>query len=291
VTLASALADLRAGSRESVALAVAGLFAAAETGDGEGYRHLATLAGLGVGMPQSWPRALDLLRRGAAAGSPSAQGQLEVLSTVSGAEITIEDWLTPCAKHVLNESPRTVAVKGFLSLEASRWLIGLADGKLRRARTYGADGRPAFAGAARGNSAFELDIVDTDLVVLLTRQRIASAIGVPVQALETSQILHYRPGQQFAPHYDYLDPALPDVRVNGQRIVTFLIYLNDDFRDGETAFPRLGLQHRGAAGDALYFANLDRAGLPDPQTLHAGLPPAAGEKWVYSQWVRNRARL
>ena len=77
----------------------------------------------------------------------------------------------------------------------------------------------------------------------------------------------------------------------GQRIVTFLIYLNEGFVGGETDFPRLGLRHKGAKGDALYFGNLDPAGAPDPRTLHAGLPPTRGEKWLFSQWVRNRARV
>ena len=34
--------------------------------------------------------------------------------------------------------------------------------------------------------------------------------------------------------------------------------------------------------------NVDAEGTPDPRTLHAGLPPTAGEKWVLSQWVRTR---
>ncbi len=50
---------------------------------------------------------------------------------------------------------------------------------------------------------------------------------------------------------------MADVARNCQRIVTFLIYLNDTFTGGEPAFQRLGLNHRGATGDALYFGNLD----------------------------------
>ena len=99
--------------------------------------------------------------------------------------------------------------------------------------------------------------------------------------------------QHFAPHFDFLDeqsPALAaDIAARGQRIVTFLLYLNDDYAGGETAFPALGLHHRGRCGDALMFANVDLAQRPDPQTLHAGLPPQRGQKWVLSQWIRNRA--
>ena len=45
------------------------------------------------------------------------------------------------------------------------------------------------------------------------------------------------------------------------------------------------------SGGALYFANLDAAGAGDPRTLHAGLAPTQGEKWVFSHWIRNRARV
>jgi hypothetical protein len=75
---------------------------------------------------------------------------------------------------------------------------------------------------------------------------------------------------------------------DGQRIATFLIYLNDDFEGGETVFPKAGLSVRPAKGDALFFANVDEAGAPDPRSLHAGLPVAAGEKWIVSQWIHNR---
>ena len=36
------------------------------------------------------------------------------------------------------------------------------------------------------------------------------------------------------------------------------------------------------------FFNVDAAGQPDRRTLHAGLPPSAGEKWLLSQWFRDR---
>jgi prolyl 4-hydroxylase len=72
-------------------------------------------------------------------------------------------------------------------------------------------------------------------------------------------------------------------------VATFLAYLNDGYVGGETDFPRAGLRFKGAAGDALMFANVDLQGRPEPLSLHAGLPPGSGEKWVLSQWIRDRA--
>jgi hypothetical protein len=92
---------------------------------------------------------------------------------------------------------------------------------------------------------------------------------------------------------DFFDPAIPsqatDMAVNGQRVATALVYLNDEgLEGGETDFPTLGIRHRGAKGDALVFFNVDAAGQPDRRTLHAGLPPTGGEKWLLSQWIRDR---
>jgi prolyl 4-hydroxylase len=292
---------------EGLAGAVARVEADAAAGRAPAARLLATLAAAGIGMPQDWRRAFSHLADAARGGSVSAQGQLEVLGTAEGqspraaggarwdalaASVNLAAWAAPSVRRVLAAAPRTVAVPGFLPPAVCRWLIGLAAGRVKPAQVYAPDGSPAVQSGARSNSFFEFGILNCDVVVLLTRQRIAATIGVPVGALENSQILHYAVGEQFARHHDYLDPALPDVAERGQRIVTFLIYLNEDFTGGDTDFPRLGLRHRGAAGDALIFANLDPAtGAGDPRTLHAGLPPTSGEKWVFSQWVRNRARV
>jgi prolyl 4-hydroxylase len=96
------------------------------------------------------------------------------------------------------------------------------------------------------------------------------------------------------PHVDYFDTALASEAVEmaegGQRVATALLYLNDEgLEGGETDLPRLGFKHRGRKGDALVFFNVDAAGEVDRRTWHAGLPPTGGEKWLLSQWIRDRA--
>ena len=78
------------------------------------------------------------------------------------------------------------------------------------------------------------------------------------------------------------------MRVRGQRVKTCLVYLNSGYDDGETEFPKLGIQFRGAGGEALVFDNVDAAGSGDMDTLHAGQPVTHGEKWLLSQWIRNK---
>jgi prolyl 4-hydroxylase len=109
--------------------------------------------------------------------------------------------------------------------------------------------------------------------------------------MEHTVILHYAPGQQYFQHYDFLEEGDPggaqDIAQRGQRVFTFLVYLNDDFAAGETGFPRLNWRYKGRKGDAVFFWNVTPDGVCDRETLHAGLPPAQGEKWLLSQWIRG----
>ncbi len=286
-----------------MAEAVAKVRADAERGEASAWTLLALFSAAGLGAPQSWTDALAHLAEGAERGSASARGQLTVLAPDGAAEserswaeraalVDLRPWFAAADKRVLVETPRTVAVSSFLPPRVRQWLIDLARGRVAPAKVYGSGGEAALAAEARSNSAIEFGPLNGDVVLTLIRARIAATIGVPVGALENSQVLHYAVGQRFAPHFDYLDESLPEVAHRGQRIVTFLVYLNDDFEGGETDFPRLALRHKGSAGDALYFANIDLATqATDPRTLHAGLPPTRGEKWLFSQWVRNKARV
>jgi prolyl 4-hydroxylase len=118
------------------------------------------------------------------------------------------------------------------------------------------------------------------------------AADVVNESVEPLQVLHYAVGEFFDRHVDFLRPSLPDyeqeMRCRGQRVKTCLVYLNDDYQAGETHFPHLGLKVRGGIGDALIFENLRVDGTGDMKTAHAGLPPSCGEKWLLSQWIRDK---
>jgi len=76
--------------------------------------------------------------------------------------------------------------------------------------------------------------------------------------------------------------------VRGQRIVTFLVYLNDDYVGGQTQFPRLDISHQGSTGEGFFFVNALADGSPDVRSLHAGRAPLSGQKWIISQFIKNQ---
>lgn len=273
-----------------------------EQGDPDALAMSAVLAALGAWEPQNWAVALSRLARAAEAEAPGALEQLRLLAKSQAADadphslarrVDLAGWLTSPAKTRLLNEPRVSAVAAFLDQQTCEWLIGRADGRVARAMVFDPEHGGARLETSRSNSAFEFALADLDVVTVVVRARIAAAIGMPAGALEPIQVLHYAPGETFERHFDFLDVSVPgyaaDVQRRGQRAATFLVYLNDSFEGGETDFPLIGLRHKGAPGDALMFANVDAAGAPDRRTLHAGLPPTSGEKWLLSQWIRDRA--
>jgi prolyl 4-hydroxylase len=267
------------------------LATAADAGDSEAAHRLAVLSAIGLGLPQDWRSAFDRLTQAATLGHPTAARQYDLLA--NGTTIDLAAWLTPPAPRMLSEGPAIFAIDGFLPDAVCDWLKDRAGTVSEPALVYDPETGEGRRESVRTNDAARFDLTRMDMVLAVVRERIARAAGLPVPGLEWTQVLHYAVGQTFDWHVDWLDPAVPgyasDLAARGQRIATCLVFLNDDFEGGETAFEAGGLRHRGRKGDALMWANTLPDGAIDRRTRHAGLPPTSGEKWVLSQWLRGRA--
>jgi hypothetical protein len=282
--------------------------AAAERGSAKAAHQAAVFFAVGGGVPQSWNTALDYLQRAAELGLPLAREQLALFSSNRKLVKSIalssapDIWsklrqsadadlfkAVPVSRQVL-QSPRVWEVPQFLPPSYCAWLIARAKPRVERAQVYSPSTGGATVEQARSNSFVDFNIVETDLVIALARARISAVTGLALAGLEHTAVLHYTVGQEFLPHFDFLDTENPayaeDLARRGQRVATFLLYLNGDFDGGETGFPLVNWKFKGGAGDAMFFSNVDVTGAPDRQTRHAGLPPRRGEKWLLSQFIR-----
>ena len=269
------------------------LLAATRAGNGEAAHIVAVYLAEGVGFAQSWPSALGLLQRSADLGFQPAQRELAFLAGLSpGKVIDIAPLLISPPARAVSADPRIFAIDGFASPAICDWLAALGLPLLKPATTYDPASGVQRTEAGRTNSDCHLILPHSDLVLAAMRQRIANAVSLPLRYFEVTTMLHYRPGQEFAHHHDFLDDALPgyaqEIAAGGQRVLTFLLYLNDGFEGGETDFPLAGVRYKGAKGDAVFFWNVTPDGALDRLTLHAGLPTSSGEKNLLSQWVRTR---
>ena len=266
---------------------------AAAQGDRSAWGYVSVLAASGVGRSQSWSDAYAALERAAALGDSSASSQLALLrdaNVVSPAEA--QRWIGGAVRETLRDSPRFFTCPGFLPPALCEHLIARARPKLVQAKVFDAKSGSLKVDAMRSNTGAVFSLIETDFVTQLVRARIAAAAGVEPAALEPPEVLHYSIGESYRPHVDFFHPQLPSfaeqMRSKGQRIKTCLVYLNDDFDGGETEFPKLAIKYRGRTGDALFFENVKPNGTGDLSTLHAGLPPTRGEKWLFSQWIRSK---
>jgi prolyl 4-hydroxylase len=128
---------------------------------------------------------------------------------------------------------------------------------------------------------------------LITRidARLGQLLNWPVENGEGLQILRYRPGGEYRPHFDFFPPtdsgSATHMAIGGQRVATLVMYLNDVEQGGATDFPDIGLSVLPRQGCAVYFAYTGPFGQVDPLSLHAGLPVIAGEKWIATKWLRQ----
>ena len=280
---------------------------AAQQGDPEAAFMAATLASTSLWRDRNWDEAFDYLLQAAGQGHEPSQSALRILAGgPSGGEIEGENWaqmrggidlagwLVPPAMRTLRETPHIQVLEKFMPAAACDWLVARARTRLSRATIYDQVTGGVVEDGRRTNSQCDLNLEASGVLTFLLRARIGAIIGRQELAMEIPKILHYKPGETFAEHCDYLDPSVPAYReelaLRGQRTHTFLVYLNDDFTGGDTCFTRLDLSYKGAKGDALLFANLDDEGAPELDTEHVGMPPTSGEKWLFSQWIRELPR-
>jgi hypothetical protein len=280
--------------------------------DGEAARSLAILAASGVGVTHDLGAALGHLQQAAEQGSRPAQAELAALvgnwrlvreigagkALRAGmaerlrAAVDLPAWRRLPNGEVFCEAPRMGVVRAFVSAQICDWLIRLGRPHLSAAEVFDVESGDPSEYLGRTNRCAELLLERTDVVLAFVRSRIAAMTGVAIQGFEPSQILHYEAGQEFRPHHDFFDVRIPafaqEVAARGQRAITVLVYLNDGYEGGHTAFPHLGRSFRGRKGDALVFWNVGDGGAPDWRTLHAGTAPTRGEKWLFSQWIRIR---
>jgi prolyl 4-hydroxylase len=185
-------------------------------------------------------------------------------------------------------NPRVVVFGGLLSDDECDAIIDLARPRLARSETVDNATGGSEVNAARTSEGMFFRRGEHEVISRL-EQRIATLLGWPLENGEGLQILHYRPGAEYKPHYDYFDPAQPGtatiLKRGGQRVGTLVMYLNNPERGGGTTFPDVGLEVAPMKGNAVFFS-YDR---PHPMTksLHGGAPVLAGEKWVATKWLRE----
>ena len=220
---------------------------------------------------------------------PDAAQRSQWLQQVQSYLDTYQFMATPDQQQsvALSQNPDVKIATRLLSEIECDYLIHIAQPHLQPAKvvTVGQQEQvDSYRTGETANLAKVLDFISDWL-----NERICRVAGVPVNHAEPTAIIHYKPGQQYHEHGDYLPEQSPlmSIAAGGQRIKTALVYLNDDYIGGATFFSTPNLKVLPKTGNAIVFINADEQGQPLVESKHAGQVVESGEKWLLSIWLRQ----
>jgi prolyl 4-hydroxylase len=133
----------------------------------------------------------------------------------------------------------------------------------------------------------------SDAVVADMLKRLSGQFNFDTANVEDLQVVRYFPGGFYNEHHDSCcddtQHCRDFVQNSGQRVLTILIYLNDDYEGGYTNFKNLNLDLKANPRGGIVFHPLQSGGgMCHPNAMHKGTPVTAGVKYVCNVWVRER---
>lgn len=180
-----------------------------------------------------------------------------------------------------------VVVDSVLTKEDCKYIIEKANSLFTRSSVVGVEGTDP---SRTSETAW---IPRDDPVAQKVFSKACELTGKPMGCCEDLQVVRYKPGTFYRAHHDSCcddsDACKNFETRGGQRVGTLLVYLNDEFTDGETHFPDHGdVKMKAPPGSAIFFRPLATdAPQCHPKALHAGLPISSGTKYVCNAWVRE----
>jgi predicted 2-oxoglutarate/Fe(II)-dependent dioxygenase YbiX len=99
----------------------------------------------------------------------------------------------------------------------------------------------------------------------------ANNFGLGPMKDEGYSVLKYTEGTEYKQHYDCGGE-------HKERVVSMLLYLNDDYEGGELEFPFFGIKYKPSAGDIIFFPS-------DYAFSHIAHPVTSGIKYALVTWL------
>jgi prolyl 4-hydroxylase len=232
----------------------------------------------GIAGKRDWPMAIERL----AVEGRQVPDRLAALQLIKAMDVDANgDPRTIPEAARLSDEPDVRIFKGLLTPAECFYLIKAAEPLFQPSMIYDDSGQEVRDTIRTSDGAGFYWLIEDPAICALNR-RIAAVTSTDYDQGEPLQALRYIPGQEYRPHFDYLEA------VDNPRPWTALIYLNEDYEGGATRFVKTGLEVRGNTGDVLVFGNAGADGKRNPLSEHAGLPVTDGTKYLATRWIRER---
>ncbi|XP_019373271.1 PREDICTED: prolyl 4-hydroxylase subunit alpha-3 [Gavialis gangeticus] len=197
----------------------------------------------------------------------------------------------PAKREIVQLLPYVALYHGFISDDEAEKIKDLAAPWLQRSVVASGE-KQQKAEYRISKSAWLKGTVDPVIVSL--DRRIAAVTGLDIRPpyAEYLQVVNYGIGGQYEPHFDHATSRKsPLYRMkSGNRIATIMIYLSSVEAGGATSFIYANFSVPVIKNAALFWWNLHRNGDGNGDTLHAGCPVLAGDKWVANKWIHEHGQ-
>jgi prolyl 4-hydroxylase len=186
--------------------------------------------------------------------------------------------------YVIEEIPN------FLTKDECDKIIALSQSKLTQSKVFSVDEDSEDPTVRVSKQTWLND--SEDALIRDISNRIAQRTHTTVAQQESMQVVKYDENGFYKPHFDACDQSTRTdcERMNlgqGHRLLTFIMYLNDDFDGGETYFPKLDYKIIPQTGKAAIFYNVEPNGNILQASMHGGLDVKNGEKWIANKWIHQ----
>jgi prolyl 4-hydroxylase len=250
---------------------------AAARGNGKANLTVTNLLASGVAGKQDWSQALDRLRIEAR----QLAERRRALDLIDAMKLDpAGDPLSVPEGKRLSDDPEVTHFAGLLTSAECRYLMEATGNRFEPSMVYDSN-RQLVRDEIRTSDGSAIHWLIEDPAVVALNRRIAAVSESSYDSGEALALLRYSPGQQYRPHFDFVKGA------DNRRLMTALIYLNDEYEGGETEFVRTGLKIKGKTGDVILFRNDGDDTGPNPNSEHAGLPVTKGAKYLATRWIRE----
>ncbi|XP_078683378.1 prolyl 4-hydroxylase subunit alpha-3-like [Branchiostoma floridae x Branchiostoma belcheri] len=132
------------------------------------------------------------------------------------------------------------------------------------------------------------DAEETFIAKMSRRVGQLTGLSTELPHAEPIMVLNYGLGGAIQHHLDYFAEVYHRyTAIDGNRMMTFLTYLNEVEAGGAIVFPEIDLITPAVQNAALLVQNLKKSGDYEPLSLHAGCPVLMGSKWTAVKWIRE----
>nr|XP_020647593.1 prolyl 4-hydroxylase subunit alpha-3 [Pogona vitticeps] len=196
--------------------------------------------------------------------------------------------LQPLKREMLHRQPDLALYHHFVSDGEAEKIKALAAPWLQRSVVASGE-KQQKVDYRISKSAWLKDTLDPVLVALDRRIAALTGLNIHPPFAEYLQVVNYGLGGHYEPHFDHATSRKsPLYRMkSGNRIATLMIYLSSVEAGGSTAFIHANISIPAVKNAALFWWNLHRNGRGNEDTLHAGCPVLAGDKWVANKWFHE----